>query len=77
MDTDKIIYLNVKKVPAFDTEKMMYHTAYTVFSTDGNALSGASGWTLKDAINFYRKQYGIGNQITIRLRRPFRSQQLF
>ena len=74
MDTDKIIYLNVKLVPAFDTETMMCHTAYTVFSTHGDTLSGASGWTLQDASNFYRKQYGIGNQITIRLRRPFRSQ---
>lgn len=74
MDMDKIIYLNVKKVPAFDTETMMCHTAYTVFSTDGNALFVASGWTLQDAIKFYRNQYVIGNQITIRLRRPFRSQ---
>lgn len=74
MDTDKIIYLNVKLVPAFDTETMMCHTSYTVFATHGDTLSGASGWTLQDAINFYRKQYDIGNQITIRLRRPFRSQ---
>ena len=74
MDTDKIIYLNVKMVPAFDTETMRCHTAYTVFTTHSDTLSGASGWTLQDAINFYRKQYGVGSQITIRLRRPFRSQ---
>ena len=74
METDKIIYLNVKTVPAFDTETMMHHTAYTVFYTFGDSLSRASGWTLQDAIQLFRKQYNIDDQITIRLRRPFMPQ---
>ena len=45
------LYLNVKTVPAIDPEHHLPHTAYTVFTTDGDGLRFASGWTLRDAIH--------------------------
>lgn len=76
MDNSSIIYLNVKAVPAFDTEKLCPHTAYTVYLQQGNNLLYASGWTLKDAIDFFADKYKY-NRPDIRLKRPFRQQVPF
>ena len=74
METMEIIYLNVKTVPAFDTESNMPHTAYTVFcqQRDGSAI--ASAWTLRDAIQLFRHIYNVKEEAVIKLRRPFRPQ---
>mgnify|MGYP006337981091 FL=1 len=74
METMEIIYLNVKTVPAFDTESNMPHTAYTVFcqQRDGSAI--ASAWTLRDAIRLFRHIYNVKEETVIKLRRPFRPQ---
>ena len=73
MDNHSLIYLNVKTVPAFDTERLCPHTAYTVYLQQGNNLLFASGWTLRDAIDFFADRY-MCNRTDIRLKRPFRQQ---
>ena len=73
MDNSSLVYLNVKTVPAFDTEKLCPHTAYTVYLQKGNNLLSASGWTLQDAIYFFADRYKC-NRADIRLKRPFRQQ---
>lgn len=72
---DKIINLHVKLVPAIDFEIRIPHDAYTVYCRIDGAASLASGWTLKDAINLFRKQHHVDNQTRIRLIRPFRKQR--
>ena len=68
-DTNNII-LNVKTVPAFDTEKMCPHTAYTVYQTLENTIKIASGWTLKDALDLYARLYNC-NRNDLKVKRPF------
>ena len=70
MDSSNNIILNVKTVPAFDTEKMCPHTAYTVYQTFGNKLQIASGWTLKDALDLYAHLYNC-DRATLKVKRPF------
>ena len=64
------LYLNVKTVPAIDPEHHLPHTAYTVFTTDGDGLRFASGWTLRDAIHLFARLYGY-DPARLRLIRPF------
>lgn len=68
-DTSNII-LNVKTVPAFDTEKMRPHTAYTVYQTVAGQFTIASGWTLKDALDLYARLYNC-NRNALKVKRPF------
>ena len=68
-DTSTII-LNVKTVPAFDTEKMRPHTAYTVYQTVAGQFTIASGWTLKDALDLYARLYNC-NRNALKVKRPF------
>ncbi len=70
---DTRIYLNVKTVPAFDTETLMPHTAYTVYRMIDKKLLFASGWTLKDSIAFYASKYACDIS-SIHLIRPFKAQ---
>ena len=70
MENKKIIYLNVKTVPAFDSISHSLHTAYTVSLHRDQNLLLASGWTLKDAIELFARQYSICRE-DIRLIRPF------
>ena len=71
METSGIIYLNVKTVPAFDTETKMPHTAYTVFCPHRDNTAFASAWTLQDAVRLFRRLYNVKEDIVIKLRRPF------
>ena len=71
METSGIIYLNVKTVPAFDTETKMPHTAYTVFYPLRDNTAFASAWTLQDAVRLFRRLYNVKEDIVIKLRRPF------
>ena len=73
MENQSLIYLNVKTVPAFDTEKLCPYTAYTVYLQQGSDLLYASGWTLQDAIGFFADKYKL-NRANLRLNRPFRKQ---
>lgn len=75
MEKKEIIHLNVKTVPAFDVETKKPHTAYTVSCKDEESLSIASAWTLKDAIQLFRRLYNIKEQTIIHLERPFRPQK--
>lgn len=68
-DTNNVI-LNVKTVPAFDTEKMCPHTAYTVYQTLEDTIKIASGWTLKDALDLYARLYNC-NRNDLKVKRPF------
>jgi hypothetical protein len=73
MENHSLIYLNVKTVPAFDTENLCPHTAFTVYlQKDGNLLL-ASGWTLQDAITMFANKHKC-NRMDIRTKRPFRRQ---
>ena len=74
METSGIIYLNVKTVPAFDTERKMPHTAYTVFYPLRDNTAFASAWTLQDAVRLFRRLYNIKEETVIKLRRPFQPQ---
>jgi hypothetical protein len=69
------IYLNVRTVPAFDTDLMQPHTAYTVFCDRGEKFLIASAWTLKDAVQLFRKKYGFHEDFVIRFNRPFTAQR--
>ena len=73
MENQSLIHLNVKTVPAFDTEKLCPYTAYTVYLQQGDHLLSASGWTLQDANMFFADRYKL-NRADIRLNRPFRKQ---
>lgn len=64
------IILNVKAVPAFDTEKMCQHTAYTVYQTVDGQFTIASGWTLKDALDLYARLYNC-DRSQLKVKRPF------
>lgn len=69
LDSSNII-LNVKTVPAFDTEKMRPHTAYTVYQTVAGQFTIASGWTLKDALDLYARLYNCDRN-ALKVKRPF------
>ena len=70
----KLIYLNVRTVPAFDPYLMQPHTAYTVFCDRDKKFMSASAWTLKDAVHLFRRLYGISEDFVIKFNRPFRPQ---
>ena len=61
--------LNVITVPATDLDGV-YHTAFTVFDDSSEDLRTSAGWTLRDAIEYYSRTYGI-EQGSIKLVRPF------
>lgn len=71
---DKLIYLNVRTVPAFDTALMRPHAAYTVCCDHNDEFMYASAWTLKDAVLLFRNLYGIPEEFVIKFNRPFRPQ---
>lgn len=73
MDKENRVYLNVKTVPAFEPVTYEAHTAYTVYIQDKNSLNSASGWTLRDAIELFARQYNYSRE-SLRLKRPFRPQ---
>jgi hypothetical protein len=72
MMSDNII-LNVKTVPAWDSDEMCFHTAYTVYTIINGMYTYSSGWTLKDAIEFYAQQYKFRREV-VQIKRPFKNQ---
>ena len=74
MEKEEIIRLNVKTVPAFDVETKTSHTAYTVSCMLEGIFAIASAWTLRDAVQLFRRLYDIHEQTHICLMRPFKPQ---
>ena len=70
--SDNII-LNVKTVPAWDSVEMCFHTAYTVYTIINGMYTYSSGWTLKDAIEFYAQQYKFRREV-VQIKRPCKKQ---
>ena len=66
--------LYVITVPATDLDGV-YHTAFTVFDDSSEDLRTSAGWTLRDAIEYYSRKYGI-EKGSIRLVRPFVPQEI-
>ena len=65
--------LNVITVPATDLDGG-YHTAFTVFDDSAGDLRSSAGWTLRDAIEYYARRYGVEKD-SIRIIRPFVPQE--
>ena len=68
-----IVELFVQTVPALDWDGSI-HTAFTVYSNAGGALRVSSGWTLKDALDFFARDYGLRRD-SLRVKRPFKAQK--
>lgn len=66
--------LNVITVPATDLDGN-YHTAFTVYDDFSEDLRSSAGWTLRDAIEYYARRYGV-EKCAIRLIRPFVPQEI-
>jgi len=65
--------LNVITVPAFDWDGRE-HTAFTVYSEAHGVLRTSSGWTLKDALDFFAQNYGLKREF-LKVIRPFKAQK--
>ena len=75
MEKKEIIKLHVKLVPAFDPETRARHDAYTVYCHVGEKYLSSPGWTLRDAVDLFRKLYDIAGHTKICLVRPFVKQR--
>ena len=60
-------------MPATDLDGS-YHTAFTVFDDSAKDLRSSAGWTLRDAIEYYARKYGVEKD-SIRIIRPFVPQE--
>lgn len=65
--------LNVITVPAIDWVGRV-HTAFTVYSEADGVLRTSSGWTLKDALDFFARNYGPRRE-SLMVKRPFKPQK--
>ena len=65
--------LNVITVPALDWDGSI-HTAFTVYNDADGAIRASSGWTLKDALQFFSRDYGMRRD-SLRVKRPFKAQK--
>ena len=65
--------LNVITVPALDWDGQ-WHIAFTVYSEADGVLRTSSGWTLKDALDFFAQGYGQKRDC-LRIKRPFKPQK--
>ena len=65
--------LNVITVPALDWDGR-WHTAFTVYSEVDGVLQTSSEWTLKDALDFFARNYGARREF-LRVKRPFKPQK--
>ena len=60
-------------MPATDLDGA-FHTAFTVFDDSAEDLRSSAGWTLRDAIEYYARKYGV-EKGAIKLIRPFVPQE--
>ena len=51
------------------------HIAFTVFDDFSEDVRSSAGWTLRDAIEYYARRYGV-EKCAIRLIRPFVPQEI-
>lgn len=65
--------LNVITVPAIDWDGRV-HTAFTVYSEADGVLRTSSGWTLKDALDSFARNYGPRRE-SLMVKRPFKPQK--
>jgi len=65
--------LNVITVPTLDWDGR-WHIAFTVYSEVDGVLQTSSGWTLKDALDFFARNYGARRKF-LRVKRPFKPQK--
>ena len=65
--------LSVITVPATDLDGA-FHTAFTVVDDSAKDLRSSAGWTLRDAIEYYARKYGVEKD-SIRIIRPFVPQE--
>ena len=65
--------LNVITVPALDLDGRL-HTAFTVCSKADGVLRTSSGWTLKDTLDFFARDYGRKRD-SLKVKRPFKPQK--
>ena len=68
-----VVKLKVITVPSADFDGT-YHTAFTVYDSVAGALRASAGWSLRDAIEFFAREYGV-EKGAIRLARPFVPQE--
>ena len=60
-------------MPATDLDGA-FHTAFTVVDDSAKDLRSSAGWTLRDAIEYYARKYGVEKD-SIRIIRPFVPQE--
>lgn len=65
--------LNVITVPASDWDGS-FHTAFTVYADIDGVMKTSSGWTLKDALDFFAQNYGLRRD-SLKVKRPFTAQK--
>ena len=69
-----MIRLNVITVPTFDWDGTR-HIAYTVFEDTDGVLRTSSGWTLRDALDFFADAFGLRKDM-LKVQRPFVPQEI-
>ena len=77
LNVTNMIKLNVLLVPAPDIfNPGEVHTAYTVYTNEGEDLWAAGGWTLRDAITLFAKDHNVSRSDLI-ITRPFTPQIIY
>lgn len=65
------LYVTTVQSPDYDGA---VHTAFTVYNAAAGALRASAGWTLRDAVEFYARAYGV-EKGAICFKRPFIPQE--
>ena len=72
-----MIELRVITVPAQEIDGSgASHTAYTVQDDSAGGLRASAGWTLRDAIDYFARDYGVQRDRLI-VARPFVPQEIY
>ena len=72
-----MIELHVITVPAPDLDNPGgLHLAYTVLDLSSGTLRASAGWTLRDAIEFFTRDYGA-QRGEVKVARPFIPQEIY
>ena len=72
-----MIELRAITVPAPELDRSGgLHVAYAVLDWASGALGGAAGWTLRDAIGGFAREYGV-QRGDVKIVRPFIPQQIY
>ena len=72
-----MIELRAITVPAPELDRSGgLHVAYTVLDLSSGALRASAGWTLRDAIEGFAREYGV-RRGDVRIARPIIPQQIY